>query len=107
MPQSRITYSTDRACEVVEPDRVRIRPPSGQVLLHKTISVAGQPREVVVRRLSGAEVRSIEVARDARPAVDARIKYVVVGEPQTPLKSRGRADADPGEGVPRPRSGRV
>ena len=58
--QYRITYTEDRADEVIEAERVTVEGSNGLIVLRKTITVAGQPREVVVRRFPGSAVRSID-----------------------------------------------
>lgn len=56
----RITYSTDAADEVVEADRVAVEA-GGQIVLHQIVMVIGQPREIVVLRLRGRDVASVQV----------------------------------------------
>jgi hypothetical protein len=58
--QYRVTYTGDRPDEVIEADQVTVEGSNGLVVLRKTVLVAGQPREVVVRRLAGATVRAVE-----------------------------------------------
>lgn len=60
MTYYRISYSDDRAAEVVEAERVTVEGSNGLVVLRKTVTVAGQPREVVVRRIAGASVRAVD-----------------------------------------------
>ena len=60
MPQFTITYNSDRAPEMVEADRVTVVERNGQVVLHREVMVMNRPREIVVRRLSVAEVLSVE-----------------------------------------------
>jgi hypothetical protein len=60
MAHYRITYTDDRADEVVEAERVTVEGSNGLVVLRKTVTVAGQPREVVVRRIAGAGVRAVD-----------------------------------------------
>jgi hypothetical protein len=59
MTQYRITYSDKRADEVVEAESVTVEGSNGLVVLRKTVTVAGQPREVVVRRIPGAVVQAV------------------------------------------------
>jgi hypothetical protein len=60
MAHYRITYTDDRADQVVEAERVTVEGSNGLVVLRKTVTVAGQPREVVVRRIAGAGVRTVD-----------------------------------------------
>jgi hypothetical protein len=59
MAHYRITYSDRRADEVVEAHRVAVEGSNGLIVLRNTVTVAGQPREVVVRRIPGAAVRAV------------------------------------------------
>ncbi len=59
MKQYRLTYTDDRAEEVVEAERVTVEGSNGLVVLRKTV-VVGQPREVVLRRIVGAVVRAVD-----------------------------------------------
>jgi hypothetical protein len=62
VPTYRVTYRPDlrHPAEDVDADRVTVQPGSGQVLLHTSVLVIGQPREIVVRRLRGEDVLSVE-----------------------------------------------
>ena len=59
MAQYRITFTDDRADEMVEAERVTVEGTNGLVVLRQTVTVAGQPREVVVRRIAGAGVQAV------------------------------------------------
>lgn len=61
MPTFRITYRPERALppEEVEGDRVVVEG-DRHVVVRRTVLVIGQPREVVVRRLSGDDVVSVD-----------------------------------------------
>lgn len=58
-----ITYrpETGLPAETVDADGVRTEA-GGQVVLRRSVLVVGQPREVVVRRLAGAQVLRVEPA---------------------------------------------
>ena len=45
MAQYRLTYADDRADEMVEAESVTVEGSNGLVVLSKTVTVAGQPRE--------------------------------------------------------------
>jgi hypothetical protein len=60
MAHYRITYSDDRASEVVEAEGVTVEGSNGLIVLRKTVMVAGQPREVVIRRIAAVGVRAID-----------------------------------------------
>ena len=66
MAQYRITYSDDRAVEVVEADRVTVVESSGQIVLHREVMIMNRSREIVVRRLAGSDVRSVTEAGASR-----------------------------------------
>ncbi len=60
MPMYRVTYRPDAGLppELVETDRVSVEP-AGLVVMHRSVLVIGSPREVVVRRFSGAQVLDV------------------------------------------------
>ena len=60
MKKYRVTYTDDRADEVVEAERVTVEGSNGLVALRKTVMVIGQPREVVVRRIVGAAITAVD-----------------------------------------------
>jgi hypothetical protein len=62
--QYRVTYTDDRTDEVIEAERVTVDGNNGMVVLRKTVLVAGQPREVVVRRLAGGAIKTVEEVLD-------------------------------------------
>ena len=61
MPTFTITYlpETGLPTEDVEADDARVEA-GGQIVLRRTVLVMAQPRDVVVRRLPGAQVVSVE-----------------------------------------------
>lgn len=60
MAQYRIIYTDNRPDEVVKAERVNVEGSNGLIVLRTTVTVAGHPREVVVRRLAGAGVRAVD-----------------------------------------------
>jgi hypothetical protein len=66
LPLFTITYRDElgRAPETVEADRADTEPAHGLVVLRRAVLVIGQPREVVVRRLHAADLRSLERVKD-------------------------------------------
>lgn len=63
MPVFTVTYrpETGLAPETVEAHTVRVEA-DAQVVLRRTVWVIGQPRDIVVRRLPGTHVLSVEQA---------------------------------------------
>lgn len=56
----RITFTEPREPEVVEADGAEVKASNGQIVLRRTVMVAGQPRQVVVRRYTAGEVESVD-----------------------------------------------
>jgi hypothetical protein len=58
----RVTYrpELDREPEDVEADAVTVEGGNGLVVLRQVVMVIGRPREVVIRRLRGGDVVSVE-----------------------------------------------
>lgn len=54
----RLTFTTDRGPELVEADSAAVE--DRFVVLRKSVLVVGAPREVVVRRLLGSELLSVD-----------------------------------------------
>lgn len=67
MPPFTVTYNSRHAPEVVEADRVTVVESSGQIVFHKEVTVVNIPRDIVVRRLAGSEVRSVTEFEASRP----------------------------------------
>ncbi len=59
MQQYHVTYTYDRANEVVAAERETVEAKNCVVVLRHTVIGMGQPREVVVRRIAGAVVRAV------------------------------------------------
>lgn len=62
MPTFRITFTAEsgRAPEDVEADTMHVEASNGMLLLRSTVLVAGQPQEIVVRRVHGVSLESVE-----------------------------------------------
>jgi hypothetical protein len=58
--QYRVSYTDSRPDELIEAERVTVEGSNGLIVLRATVQVMGQPREIVVRRLSGAGVTSVD-----------------------------------------------
>lgn len=66
MPEFKITYVRDQAHEVVQADRVSVRESNGQIVFHREVMVMNRPREIVVRRLAGRDIVSVEERPSSR-----------------------------------------
>lgn len=57
----RVTYRPElnRPAEVVEADRVDVEGSNGLFVLRRQVMVMNRPRDIVVRRISAAEVLSV------------------------------------------------
>jgi hypothetical protein len=64
VPTFRITYrpETGQPHEDIEADRVEVEGTHGMVVLRRQVLVMGNPRDIVVRRLPGATVASVDEA---------------------------------------------
>ena len=71
MPVYRLTYRADlgRKPEIIEADTLTVED-TGNVVLRKIVLVIGLPREVVVRRLRGADLVSVDLVSVDQVSVD-------------------------------------
>jgi len=83
MAQFTVTYRTEtsRPPEQVEADTVAVEA-GGQVVLRRSVVVIGQPREVVVLRLAGRDLLSVE------PTAELRHRHMRPGEHRRKRVSR-------------------
>ncbi|MCW2671807.1 MAG: hypothetical protein JWP14_396 [Frankiales bacterium] len=60
MTLHRVTYKDERPDEFIQADRVTVVESNGQVVLHRDVLVMNRTREIVIRRLAGREITSVE-----------------------------------------------
>lgn len=60
MPRYTVVYKDERPDEFFQADRVSVVESSGQIVLHGEVMVMNRSREIVIRRLAGREITSVE-----------------------------------------------
>jgi hypothetical protein len=60
VPIYRLTYNDERNTEIIEAERMTVQSAQGLLIFHHTVTVMGSPREIVIRRVPGATVDSVD-----------------------------------------------
>jgi hypothetical protein len=65
LPIFRVTYTSDRPYELVEADRIDVEGSNGLLIFRREVSVMNRPRDIVARRISAADVATVEQVEES------------------------------------------